>query len=164
MENYQSQFSIEQLRSLLLEHHFHFDSQYSEELSKTIIAKDYNSITFLCKLGYYYTEISLLKVHLKRDFFHSKIVSYGSFGCVYQFQDKWSRKNAIKSQQISTKDRASLNKNIDAIIEEYFFYKIASILRVGPFLEQIFGYDIVCYDDSIEFAMEMCEVGEELEF
>ena len=24
-------------------------------------------------------------------------------------------------------------------------------------MDQIFGYDLICYDDSIEFAMEFCE-------
>ena len=24
-------------------------------------------------------------------------------------------------------------------------------------MKRIFGYDIICYDDSIEFAMELCQ-------
>ena len=62
----------------------------------------------------------------------------------------------MKSQIISEKDRETMSKKIDEIIEEYFFYKIASVLEVGPEMKNHFGYDLICFDDRIEFAMELC--------
>ena len=41
-------------------------------------------------------------------------------------------------------------------MREFFFYKLASALKIGPFLESPLGYDIMCYNDAIEFAMELC--------
>ena len=31
------------------------------------------------------------------------------------------------------------------------------MLEIGPAYHQIFGFDVLLFDDSIEFAMEMCE-------
>ena len=69
---------------------------------------------------------------------------------------------AIKSQAITSKDRAYLNSTIDEVIKEICFYKIASLLEIGPSYQKIFGFDVLLLDDSIEFAMEMCEcnIGE----
>ena len=44
-------------------------------------------------------------------------------------------------------------------MKEYFFFKIAAALGFGPRMENIFGYDLVCYNDRIEFAMELCEMN-----
>ena len=48
-------------------------------------------------------------------------------------------------------------------MEEFFFFKIASVLKVGPKIENIFGFDLICYDDSIEFAMEFCQQSVDVE-
>ena len=50
-----------------------------------------------------------------------------------------------------------MNSSIDEILKEICFYKIASSLEIGPAYQQIFGFDVLLFDDSIEFAMEMCE-------
>jgi hypothetical protein len=34
-------------------------------------------------------------------------------------------------------------------IEEYIFLKIASILEIGPFINKIFGFDLIFYDTCI---------------
>lgn len=41
-------------------------------------------------------------------------------------------------------------------IKEYCLLKIASILGVGPKLNNMFGFDLVVYDECIEFCMEEC--------
>ena len=35
------------------------------------------------------------------------------------------------------------------VIKEYVIYKICSILHIGPALSNIFGFDIIVYDDCI---------------
>ena len=66
---------------------------------------------------------------------------------------------AIKSQKIKEKDRLSYNSKLDSILKEYFFFKIGAVLGFGPEMDNIFGYDLVCYNDRIEFAMELCEMN-----
>ena len=41
-------------------------------------------------------------------------------------------------------------------IKEYSLLKIASILGVGPKLNNLFGFDLLVYDECIEFCMEEC--------
>ena len=127
----------------------YFNKQYSKSIKKSIYSKEGNSIKFVVQLGYFETYVSLLKVHIvsSKDF-SRKILFHGSFGCIYELYSKYGR-YAIKSQPITPRERAELNKKIDAVLEEYLYYKIAAAMKCGPKIENIFGYDIICYDDSI---------------
>ena len=60
---------------------------------------------------------------------------------------------------MSEKDRLAYNSSLDSILKEYFFFKIGAVLGFGPEMDNIFGYDLVCYNDRIEFAMELCEMN-----
>ena len=44
-------------------------------------------------------------------------------------------------------------------MEEYFFAKLASCLKIGPKVVPLFGYDILIHENSFEFVMEYCEGG-----
>lgn len=46
---------------------------------------------------------------------------------------------------------------INQVIKEYAIMKICSSLKCAPFLNKIFGFDLVVYDDSIMFTMEKCK-------
>ena len=62
----------------------------------------------------------------------------------------------IKSQNISEEGSADLGEEVDDTLKEYFAYKIASTLEYGPKLFKIFGFDIICFKNSVEFSMEFC--------
>jgi serine/threonine protein kinase len=36
-------------------------------------------------------------------------------------------------------------------------YKICSMMGIGPRVALEHGYDLVCYNDCVEFQMELCE-------
>jgi hypothetical protein len=40
------------------------------------------------------------------------------------------------------------------VIKEFCLLKIAAILKIGPQLSNIFGFDIVVFNDCAEFCME----------
>lgn len=42
-------------------------------------------------------------------------------------------------------------------LREAFCAKVASALQIGPKFCNIFGYDVLIFDDGLQFAMEMCE-------
>ena len=42
-------------------------------------------------------------------------------------------------------------------MKEYAFLKIAAVLEVGPQIMPIFGFDLLVFEDCIEFSMEKCE-------
>lgn len=48
-------------------------------------------------------------------------------------------------------------------IKEYSILKISSILGVGPKMNNIFGFDMVVYDECIEFCMEECTMLESID-
>jgi hypothetical protein len=43
------------------------------------------------------------------------------------------------------------------ILREYSFYRIAGCLGIGPALLTPFGFDIIIYEECIEFAMEQMD-------
>ena len=87
--------------------------------------------------------------------FNRKIISTGTYATIYKIEND-EEEYVIKSQSIKEKNKVMMDEAIDDIIREYIFYKIASILEVGPALRAVFGYDILCFDDRIEFAIEYC--------
>ena len=42
-------------------------------------------------------------------------------------------------------------------LKEAFLAKMASALQIGPKFCNIFGYDVLIFNDGLQFAMEMCE-------
>ena len=133
-----------------------YSSNYIDCIAKSIWKKDGNSITFFVRIGHFQTYVNILKVHKDSKEFVRKTMSSGAYSKVYVL-DIEGRNCVVKSQKIETQDRATLNFRIDEVLRELIFYKIASILRFGPYLEKVLGYDIICYNDSIEFAMELCD-------
>ena len=106
-------------------------------------------------MGYFATSIGLLKVHKETSSFNRKKLAEGTHSHIF-FEKVGKKEYAIKSQKVKEKDRLSYHSKLDSILKEYFFFKIAAVLGLGPLMENIFGYDLVCYNDRIEFAMELC--------
>ena len=125
-------------------------------MTKNIFYKREAQIEFNVQFGFEKVKISILKVYLSARDFPRVLLSSGNYGKVYQADINYVS-FAIKSQTITSQDRAHLNSSIDEIIKEICFYKIASSLRFGPAYHRIFGFDILLFDDSIEFAMEVCD-------
>jgi serine/threonine protein kinase len=42
------------------------------------------------------------------------------------------------------------------VVKEFCLLKVAAILKVGPQLSNLFGFDIVVFKDCAEFCMEQC--------
>ena len=106
-------------------------------------------------MGYFATSISMLKVHREASSFNRKKLAEGTYSNIL-FERFGKKEYAIKSQKVKEKDRLAYNSNIDSILKEYFCFKVGAVLGFGPQMDSIFGYDLVCYNDRIEFAMELC--------
>lgn len=51
-----------------------------------------------------------------------------------------------------------MQNNIKEIITECCYSKLFSALRIGPAFIKLFGFDLVIYEDSVEFALEKCKL------
>jgi len=40
------------------------------------------------------------------------------------------------------------------MLKEFFIAKIASALKIGPTIKKWVGFDLIFYEDCVEFAME----------
>ena len=124
-------------------------------MSKSIKSLEGNSIAFFVRSGYFATCINILKVYKDAGELERKPMRSGAFSNIYLLNMR-GKYYVVKSQPVREQDRAALNHQIDEVIREFTFFKIASALGIGPCIENIFGYDIICYNDRIEFAMEHC--------
>ena len=78
----------------------------------------------------------------------------GGLARVYLLQDFEGRQMAVKSVKFCKGEKIS--DSIYRQVEDYCFSKILSCLGVGPKVETFMGFDLVIYEDSIEFLMEKC--------
>lgn len=81
-------------------------------------------------------------------------VGAGAYGKVYKCRYK-GRNIAIKCFKKSD-DKLTL-KHFSSVLTEYCLLKIASALEAGPNMTDIYGFDIMVFEDCIEFGMELCE-------
>lgn len=81
------------------------------------------------------------------------VTSEGSNGKVYTFSFLKQR-IAVKSYQISSHNSHYKVSIISKAIQEYSIMKICHALECGPYCPSYFGFDILVFNDRIEFAME----------
>ena len=59
----------------------------------------------------------------------------------------------MKLISLSRVDEELLSKAIGRVILEYCLTKISSILECGPVVSSNFGFDIIIYENAVEFAL-----------
>ena len=112
---------------ILEKNNIKFLDTYVPFLRKFISEREKNSMVFSVRIGYFETNISFLKVHKKSYNFNRYEKAVGTFANIY-LHEMNGKKYIIKSQKMSSRDRAELNNSINDIFVEYIHFKIASIL------------------------------------
>ena len=81
----------------------------------------------------------------------------GGFGRIY-ICESFGKKVAVKCIKKQTNDQSVVENMADALKEYAYQFIAASLMfiKVGPFLNDSFGYNVAVYSDCIEFAMESC--------
>jgi serine/threonine protein kinase len=126
-------------------------------MEKIILKKFGNGYCFKVSIGYFEMEISVLITSYNSFSFQRSFFSAGASGEIYQ-QNSEKNNIAIKSQR--KKEGIEFDSSLNLILKEYFALKIASTLGYGPKLFKIFGFDLVCFENAIEFSMEFCQLPE----
>jgi hypothetical protein len=49
------------------------------------------------------------------------------------------------------------HNDIISVVKECAFNKVCAALGIGPQLPTATGFDLICYDNAIQFSMEKCE-------
>jgi hypothetical protein len=76
----------------------------------------------------------------------------GSFSAIYRAWSKGSSV-AIKSNKI---DETNFSNIFTNTLQEYIVFKIIEQFEAGPAMKNYLGFDLLIYDDTIEFSMEFC--------
>lgn len=107
-------------------------------------------------MGSFSTIINIYRCNLVNQM-HSCECLYGNSGNVY-FYELSGQLFAIKCMEINKHESSqiTISKFILRAIKEYFFAKIASLLKVGPKLIKYQEFDLIFYSNCIEFWMEQC--------
>ena len=104
---------------------------------------------FTVILNQFTLQLKALNAMCDSDIHSCGQVSSGTYGTVYRakFREKFY---AVKCIRL---DRDSLNytKTLTKAIKEFCFLKICSILKLGPKVTNAFGFDLILYENCIEF-------------
>jgi hypothetical protein len=100
--------------------------------------------TFLISLIFVKEESSAHQIHIHAS---------GNFSTIYQAK-VMDRVVAIKCTSYSNEDFETV---FEAVLAEYLIFLVASSLGIGPKMEKNLGFDLIVYQDCIEFCMEYCE-------
>ena len=104
--------------------------------------------------GFFKIEISVLNVDSLSQAHNFHQISQNSVGSVFLYEDWDAKKYSIKCIHLITNDFGEI---IKSVIKEVCILKIAHLLGVGPKTTDLFGFDIVVYNNCAEFAMEYCK-------
>jgi serine/threonine protein kinase len=126
-------------------------------------------IVYRVTIGPFVTDVVMLNLNYRTQTHSRKVVSQGNFGEVIEIFDGHSTYVAKRvffkdheqilsysSDMISWEIRANFSEIQDVLIE-YAFNKICAALRIGPQVKPELNFDVVCYEDAIQFYMEKCE-------
>ena len=129
------------------------EKNFQSSLQIEIIETDFESFRVMLHYGIYKMKVSVLMTELTDSYFTSSM-SNGTYGTIYSVT--LSRQlYAIK--RVLFKKEFILDEELEKVYSEYFLCTIASILKAGPKMESIFGYDIIVTRNSAFFAMELCQ-------
>lgn len=81
-------------------------------------------------------------------------IGFGGYGSIY-VRLLCSKEFVIKVLLLDEKNNTS-QQILDAI-KEASIYKLCSFLRIGPRVETKIPFDLVCYQDRVQFHLELCE-------
>ena len=103
-------------------------------------------------MGLYSCELSVLYLDMEFPLTTRRQLAEGSFGKILEpmNNDEDGCNMIVKSQKVRDEQK---------IFKEVFVTKFASALEIGPKFCLPFGYDIVFFGESAEFAMEKCETN-----
>lgn len=113
-------------------------------------------------MGTFILKIKILNVDKASPLSRRQIDQAGRFGNVYRIPF-YGIEIAIKSFSLAELNQEQIQTKISLAIEEYCITKICDALECGPSVIQPFGFDLIIFNDRIEFAMEKCEPVQKLE-
>lgn len=127
--------------------------------------------TYEAIVGQFFLIIKMLNIprNAESDLNPQASIGKGNFGIVKELNIE-NKKIAIKKISFESNIKKELFNiphllnpedcadpfGIRFAIREYCIYKICSMLKIGPQIIFTDVYDLVCYNDCIEFQMELC--------
>lgn len=110
-------------------------------------------------------EVDVLVLHLKQQ--ASKVAKHsirtGTFGCVFKSKAgdaEWVVKRInfqLNVKYVQNLRMLPQSDTLEWAITEYAFCRVCSMLGIGPKMRVCDGFDITCFEDCLEFTMELCK-------
>lgn len=129
---------------------FGIDRDFVEDLRLSFDEASVNKeiVVVRAEYGFFETKIKILNIK-GHNCKHGPTYLRGGFGNIYRglFMNKGMALKCLPVRSKSTRHHA---------IKEWLLLKIASIAEIGPQMEPLFGFDLLMYEDCVEFGMESC--------
>lgn len=155
----------EEIRSLRQERISYNPNYFQESVSLTITDETANKqiMRLAVSFSYFMVEIAVLNSLEESVCPFLEMLNFGSFSKIYLIE-KWLEDSkgghdVIKSILYSKEKESneSNEKSLRNSIIEFSFVKLFSALKIGPVVHKIFGFDMLIFQDTVEFCMELCQ-------
>lgn len=125
-------------------------------------------VTYTVKIGQYEMPVTMLNLPYASSKGSSTLLGQGSFGVVMAIphrQDWVSKRIYFRDRiDILKEEEDNLKRCIQSttsdlrdVLVEYGFFRICSALGIGPYVSHGENFDLICYNDCVEFLMERCQ-------
>lgn len=107
------------------------------------------------EMGDFILTISILNSNRNSPLTKEKELSEGAYGKLYTFSFL-GQNIAAKSYKAAHIKDEKFQIAMSRTIQEYSIAKICDCLGCGPAMKTCFGFDLLVFNNRIEFAMELC--------
>lgn len=137
------------IKEILDSEKFRLTDVFFDENFVQILETNFESMRVMMCYGNFKTEVSVIYTEIDERIFEVDKAKKGSFGVV-RFEKFEERKYAIKGLRVEYDDDGI---NLKSVYTEYFLALMASVLKIGPKIFSLFGYDILVTKNMAFFAM-----------
>jgi hypothetical protein len=102
------------------------------------------------RVGEFRVYVKVLNLHIKA-ILAGQSVGEGAFGSILE------KKVAIHKFVAKMQFRDINKEQIEDVVREVAISKLCSVLGVGPAIETGIPFDVVVYDNAVQFHLEKCE-------
>lgn len=119
-------------------------------------------VTYTVQVLNYKLELIVCNIEGKAPNQKRHVLGEGSYGHVrseFSTERNFAVKRQLDNEPPPTSLGESISKSkIEEVLTEYALTKICSFYELGPQVDTHIGFDVLCYEDCVEFHLELCKV------
>jgi serine/threonine protein kinase len=117
---------------------------------------DFEAVTLEVSIGGFTMGVRVLNIDRRSPLTGKAPTSEGAYGKVHALEFL-GEQIVVKSHYFGSVEPKIAGKTIAAVMKEYCITRISDWVGSGPTLKNWFGFDLIVWNNSIDFALERCD-------